>query len=171
VKAGLAVITESIVRFIEVIKTTKAAGIFLALQHASYDLLTEEEYRTFCRPLDLQILAATEGMWFNLIHLHGHNVMFDLVADYPAQVLNWHDTETPPSLADALPRTSMALCGGLRQWETMVRGTPEVVRAEALRAIEATAGRRFILGTGCVTPIVAPTCNLVAARHGVEART
>ena len=168
VKAGLAVITESIVRFIDVLKTTGAAGIFLALQHASYDLLNAEEYCTFCRPLDLQILDAAEGMWFNLVHLHGHNVMFDVVADYPVQVINWHDAETPPTMANALSQTSMALCGGLRQWETMVRGTPEAVRAEALRAIAATEGRRFILGTGCVTPIVTPTCNIVAARHVVD---
>jgi uroporphyrinogen decarboxylase len=168
VKAGLAVICESILRFIDVLKTTGCAGIFLALQHASYDLLNADEYRTMGRPLDLQILKATEGMWFNLVHVHGHNVMFDLVADYPAQVVNWHDTETLPSLADAQTRTTMALCGGLRQWESMVRGTPESVRAEALRAIESTGGRRFILGAGCVTPIVAPTCNIVAARHVVD---
>lgn len=167
-KAGLQVITESILRFIDALKQTKCAGIFLALQHASHDLLTEAEYRTICRPLDLQILAATEGMWFNLLHLHGAHVMFDVVADYPAQVINWHDTETPPTLTEALSRTKMALCGGLRQWATMVRGTPESVRAEALRAFAATQGRRFILGTGCVTPIIAPTCNLVATRHVVD---
>ena len=164
---GLATITESILRFIEVLKTTGAAGIFLALQHASYDLLTAEEYRTFGRPFDLQILEATAGMWFNLIHLHGSNVMFDQVADYPAQLLNWHDLETPPSLPEALTKTSLALCGGLRQWETMVRGNPDAVRVEALAARAATGDRHFVLGTGCVTPIVAPTCNLVAARHAV----
>src|SRR5690606_1352361 len=60
VQEGLAAITESIVRFIDKLKQTGAAGIFLAVQHASYDLLTEEEYRTFCRPLDLRILEATE---------------------------------------------------------------------------------------------------------------
>lgn len=168
VKAGLAVLTESILRFIEALKTTGAAGIFLAVQHASYDLLTEEEYRTIGKPLDLQILAATEGMWFNLVHLHGSHVMFDLLADYPAQVINWHDLETPPSLSEALSRTKMALCGGLRQWETMVYGTPEAVRAEALQAIAATKGHRFILGTGCVTPIITPTCNIVATRRAVE---
>ena len=170
VKAGLAAITESILRFIEALKPTGAAGIFLALQHASYDRLTEAEYRDLCHGLDLQILAATEGMWFNLIHLHGLNVMFDLVAGYPAHVLNWHDVETPPSLAEAKSRTPMALCGGLRQWETMVRGTPADVLAEATAAIDATEGRGFILGTGCVTPIVAPTANILAARKAVEAR-
>ncbi|HXF64568.1 MAG TPA: uroporphyrinogen decarboxylase family protein [Caldilineaceae bacterium] len=168
VRAGLMTITESIVRFIDRLKTTGAAGIFLAVQHASYDLLTEEEYRSFGRPFDLEILAATEGMWFNLVHLHGRNVMFDMVADYPAQLINWHDTETPPSLGEALKRTGMALCGGLRQWETMVRGTPEQVAQEAAAALEATQGRRFVLGTGCVTPITAPTCNLTAARRAVE---
>ncbi len=168
VQEGLATITESILRFIDKLKATGAAGIFLAVQHASYDLLTEEEYRTFCLPLDRRILEATEGMWFNLVHLHVQNVMFDRVADYPAQVINWHDTETPPTLAEGLERTPMALCGGLRQWDTMVRGTPDQVREEAQVAIGATGGRRFILGTGCVTPITAPTGNLVAARRAVE---
>lgn len=168
VKAGLAVITESIIRFVNALKSTGAAGIFLALQHATYNLLTEVEYREFGRPLDLQILAAAEGMWFNLIHLHGENVMFELVADYPAQVINWHDVETPPSLGEALSRTNMAVCGGIRQWDTMLRGTPAEVQAEARSAWEATGGRRFILGTGCVTPITAPTCNILAARQAVD---
>ena len=170
VKAGLAAITESIVRVIEALKSTGAAGIFLAMQHASYDLLTEAEYGEFGRPLDLRILQATEGMWFRLIHLHGTNVMFDMAADYPAELINWHDTETPPTLAEAMTRTDKALCGGLRQWETMLRGTPESIQAEADAALVATGGRRFVLGTGCVTPITAPTANLVAARRAVEPR-
>ncbi|NJN96292.1 MAG: uroporphyrinogen decarboxylase [Anaerolineales bacterium] len=165
VKAGLAVLTESTLRFIDALRqSTRAAGIFLAVQHATYDLLTEAEYLDFCQPLDLQILAATEGMWFKLLHLHGVNVMFDLVAKYPVHAINWHDVETPPSLGEAMHRTDKALCGGLRQWETMLRGTPETVQAEAKAALEATGGRRFILGTGCVTPIIAPTCNIWAAR-------
>jgi uroporphyrinogen decarboxylase len=169
VKAGLAALTETIIRFIEALKSTGAAGIFLAIQHATYDLLTEAEYREFCYGLDQDILKATKGMWFNLIHLHGVNVMFDLGTTYQAQVLNWHDVETPPSLAEAKNRTNKTLCGGIRQWETMLRGTPADVEAEAKAALQATGGRRFILGTGCVTPITAPTCNILAVRRAVEA--
>lgn len=168
VKAGLAAITESTIRFIRELKSTGAAGIFLAVQHATYNLLTQAEYREFCHKLDLQILKATEGMWFNLVHLHGVNVMFDFIADYPVQVINWHDVETPPSLAQARSSTGKALCGGLRQWETMVRGTPADVEAEARAAFKATGGKGFILGTGCVTPITAPTGNILAARKVVE---
>jgi uroporphyrinogen decarboxylase len=49
----------------------------------------------------------------------------------------------------------------------MVRCTPSPVRAEAQAALEQTGGRRFILGTGCVTPITAPRANLRAAREAV----
>jgi uroporphyrinogen decarboxylase len=160
-------ITETTIRFIEAIRKTGVAGIFLALQHATYDLLTEAEYREFGRPYDLRILAAAEGLWFNLLHLHGTNVMFDAVADYPAQAINWHDQETPPSLREALGRFPGALVGGLRQWETMLRGDPDRVQAEVRAAIEETGGRRLIVGTGCVTPITAPVGNIRAARESV----
>ena len=167
VKAGLETITETTIHFIEAVRGTGVAGIFLALQHASYDLLTEAEYREFGRPYDLRILAAAEGLWFNLLHLHGTNVMFDVVADYPVQAINWHDQETPPSLAEALNRFPGALVGGLRQWETMLRGDPGQVRAEVQAAIAETGGRRLIVGTGCVTPITAPVGNIRAAREAV----
>lgn len=167
-KAGLETITESTLRFIETIRETGIAGVFLALQHASYDLLTEAEYREFGRPYDLRILEATRDLWFNLLHVHGQNIMFDPVADYPAQAINWHDQETPPSLKEATARFPGALVGGLRQEETMAYGTPDQVRAEVQAAIQQAGGRRLIIGTGCVTPIIAPMGNLWAAREAVE---
>jgi uroporphyrinogen decarboxylase len=167
-KAGLETITDTTVRFIDAIRETGIAGIFLALQHATYGLLTGAEYQEFGRPYDLRILEATEGLWLNLLHLHGKDVMFELAADYPVQAINWHDQETPPSLGEALDRFPGALVGGLRQWETMLRGTPDWVRAEAQAAIEETGGRRLVVGTGCVTPITSPLGNIRAARESVE---
>lgn len=166
--AGLEVITQSTVAFVREVMRTGAAGLFLAVQHAQYGLLSEEEYATFGQPYDLRVLEAASDGWFHLLHLHGADVMFDLLADYPVQVVNWHDRETPPTLSEGLARFGGAVCGGLRQWETMVRGEPDEVRAEAADAIAQTGGRRFILGTGCVTPIVAPTSNLMAVRVTVE---
>jgi uroporphyrinogen decarboxylase len=167
-KSGLETITQTSVHFVEAIRDTGIAGIFLALQHATYDLLTEEEYREFGRPYDLRILEVVQDSWFNLLHLHGSNVMFDLVADYPVQAINWHDRETPPSLREAMNRFPGLLVGGLRQWETMLRGTPDQVRSEVRTAIEETGGRRLVTGTGCVTPITSPLGNIRAAREAVE---
>ena len=95
--------------------------------------------------------------------------MFDLVADYPVHVMNWHDQETWPSLAAARRRFGGAVCGGLQRWDDLVRGTPDQIREKAASAIRATGGRGFVLGTGCVTPIVVPGANLRAARLAVEA--
>jgi hypothetical protein len=50
----------------------------------------------------------------------------------------------------------------------MVLGTPDLVKAEALDAIQATGGRGLILGTGCVMPTIVPRANIFAARQSVE---
>ena len=165
--AGLEVITDTTARFIESARRRGIAGIFLAVQHASFELLSEAEYREFGVAYDRRLLDAADGLWLNVLHLHGERVMFDLLSDYPAHVVNWHDQETPPSLREGQARVGGAVLGGLRQWETMVRGTPDDVRREARNAIAQTGGRRFILGTGCVTPIIAPWTNIRAAREAV----
>ena len=167
-KLGLATITETAIRFVREVVKVGTSGIFLAVQHAQLTALSPGEYAEFGRPYDLQVLEATQGAWFRLLHLHGSDVMFDLLADYPVEVVNWHDRETPPTLAQGLGRFPGALCGGLRQLDTMLLGSPDDVRAEALEAIAQTGGRRFILGTGCVTPITSPTSNIRAARQVVD---
>ncbi len=166
--AGLRQITQTTLRFIEEARKTGIDGIFYAVQHAQYALLSPVEFVQFCRPYDLQILEAARGLWLNLLHLHGREVIFDQVLDYPVAALNWHDRETSPTLGEALKRFPGAVCGGLRQWETMVLGSEEQVRAEAEDALQATSGTRFILGTGCVLPTTAPRGNILAARLVVE---
>jgi uroporphyrinogen decarboxylase len=103
-----------------------------------------------------------------MLHLHGEQVMFDQFLDYPVAIINWHDRESPPSLADAQSKFSGALCGGLRRQETMVLGTPEEVKVEAEDAFQQTGGRGLILGTGCVMPTIVPRGNIIAARKSVE---
>jgi uroporphyrinogen decarboxylase len=48
--------------------------------------------------------------------------------------------------------------------DTLVYRDAEQVRKEAKEAIQQTEGKRFILGTGCVTPIIASHGNILAAR-------
>jgi uroporphyrinogen decarboxylase len=166
--AGLRTIAESTRRFIEAALETGIAGIFYAVQFATYESLSDEEYRNFGRPYDLQVLESANSGWLNVLHLHGDEVMFDAFVDYPVGVVNWHDRDTYPPLRDALAKFPGVLCGGLQRQQTMVLGTPQQVRAEAHDAIEQTGGERFILGTGCVLPIIAPHANILAARQSVE---
>ena len=140
VRAGLEVITETAVRFIVEAIETGIAGVFYAVQHAQYGLLSEEEYRTFGRSYDLQVLEAARGLWLNVLHLHGADVMFDLLADYPVQVVNWHDRETWPTLAEAQRRFDGAVCGGLQRWDVVVRGTLDQVQEQVQRAFKDVEG-------------------------------
>jgi len=167
-KAALQALTKTTIEFIEECISLKVDGIFYAVQHAQYSLLNPSEFQTFARYYDDQVLEAAKPLWFNVGHLHGRDVMFDELAQYPVQVLNWHDLETPPDLKNGKKQFKGTVCGGLKQWETLAYSTPDKVREEAHAAMDQTGGTRFILGTGCVTPVIAPDANLFAARKAVE---
>jgi uroporphyrinogen decarboxylase len=77
--------------------------------------------------------------------------------------VNWHDRETSPSLSEAQKGFKGVVCGGMRQ-DTLVYGNQAEVRREATDAIQQTNGKRFILGTGCVVPVIVSHGNLLAAR-------
>jgi uroporphyrinogen decarboxylase len=168
VHAGLKTIAETTRRFIEEANKTGIAGLFFASQHAQLGLLSIDEYQSFGTFYDLQLLEASQDLWLNMLHLHGEDIMFDQLSNYPVAAINWHDRDTYPSLKEAVVRYSGVLCGGLQRERTMVLGTPEEVMAEARNAIQTTQGQKFILGTGCVLPIIAPHGNILAARRSVE---
>jgi uroporphyrinogen decarboxylase len=144
-------------------------GVFYAIQQAQADLLTLSEYETFGSPFDLRILQETSSLWCNMLHLHGINIYPQLMAKYPCQIVNWHDRETAPSLSEARQAFPGILCGGISQ-NSMVFDTPERLQEQSLDACEQTGGKKFILGTGCVVPIIAPHGNLIAVRKSVEGR-
>ena len=165
---GLKTITESTISFLNEAKKTGIDGVFYAVQHAQYNILSVPEFEAFGRFYDLQILEACKELWLNVGHIHGSDIMFEEVMDYPVHILNWHDRETIPNLQEAQHKFSGVVCGGLKQWHTMVLGDPASIEAEAKDAIEQTQGTRFVLGTGCVVPTTAPYGNLMAARKAVE---
>ena len=162
-KAGLETIARSTLAFVREIASTGAAGIFYAVQHATADLLSEAEFSEFGREYDLRIVEATRSFWLNVMHIHGDHIYFDAVADYPLQVWNWHDRETGPSLTDGLAKIKGAACGGIARDTVMLCGRPEAVRQQIEEAIAQTSGRRYVVGTGCVTMIPTPEVNIKTA--------
>jgi uroporphyrinogen decarboxylase len=164
VETGLKAITQSVLAFIDSMRSIDIDGIFYAIQHASYEFFDRQSYTRFGETYDKEILAGTEGLWLNVLHLHGESLMFDLAEKYPVQVVNWHDRETWPNLEKGKSRTVAAVCGGISR-ETMVFGDPKSIVREAKEAVDSTnGGRGFILGTGCVVPVIAPRVNIKTAR-------
>jgi uroporphyrinogen decarboxylase len=167
VMKGLEIISKTTKKFVEAAIDTGIDGIFYAIQHAQASLLTLDEYKIFALLHDQNVLRPANDLWCNMLHLHGKDVYFSLLRLVNFQIVNWHDRETYPTLAEAQSLYKGAVCGGIRQ-DTLVYQNQEKVREEAADALQQTKGQKFILGTGCVVPVIASHGNIMAARKSVE---
>jgi uroporphyrinogen decarboxylase len=147
-----------------------ASGIFFAIvKLARQAVLSRAEYAEFGEPYDLRVLRGVQGAPFNLLHICGPEVYFDIVERYPVHAINWASIgQQNPSVGEALRRTRQALIGGVDELGALQNGTPEEVIAEAHNAIEETGGFRFLLAPGCGTRVDVPAENLHALRRAAE---
>jgi uroporphyrinogen decarboxylase len=167
VMKGLKTIAETTRLFIEAARRAGIDGIFYAVQHAQRQLLSYEEYKLFGLILDRETIEPAGDLWCNMLHLHGQQVHFQLANDLPFEIVNWHDRESYPSLTEAQSLFGGVMCGGMRQ-DTLVYRDRIEVQKEAADALQQTGGKRFLLGTGCVVPVIAAHGNILAARNSVE---
>jgi uroporphyrinogen decarboxylase len=168
VHTGLNTITESTLRFIDSLKRLPIAGIIYVVRHASYDLLTEEEYQTFGLAYDRKILELLpEKWWLSILHLDCEAPMLRLCSQLPIQVVNWHDQETEPDLAQGRLLFRGALCGGLSSRRHLHLGTPSAVREQIRTALNQVNHRRLIISTGGAMFVTTPLSNIRAARESV----
>jgi uroporphyrinogen decarboxylase len=94
--------------------------------------------------------------------------MFEKLANYPANCINWHDRWVAPSLAEAGKLTDKCLLGGIHEREVLVNGSPEEVQQHIAEAIEAAGRTGYMVGPGCVADPKTPVINYYAARIAVE---
>jgi uroporphyrinogen decarboxylase len=127
------------------------AGVYFAMQSATASAFSEVEYREFGLPYDLAALSPTLGKsWFNVAHIHGADIMFDLVKDYPVQAISWHVWETPPSPAEFLRLApGKTIVGGLQRRD-ITAGNKTELRRQIADMMASTGGRRLVLAPGCV---------------------
>ena len=163
VEAGLRIITDVTIEFALAALEAGAHGLFFATQLATTDVLSVSEYRRFGISFDLMVLNAVKDKTrLNMLHLHNRNVMFDLLADYPVELVNWHDRLTAPTLAEGLAKVKGAVIGGVEESAFLVSASASEVRTQVREAIMQTGGRRMIVGPGCVAAIAAPEANIRA---------
>ena len=86
-----------------------------------------------------------------VLHLHGEDVFFDLVNNYPVTAVSWHDRETWPSLREALVQTNKTLMAGLDR-NLLATGPPQDIAEQVRDAQRQTGGKGLILAPACVIP-------------------
>ena len=163
VHAGLAVIRDVVTDYAAACLEAGVTGIFMATQMAHYDVLTREEHETFGVAYDLPVLESISGRSrLTILHVCRQNVMFDVVADYPVDVIHWNDRAGQgPDLREAQQLTGKALAGGVAV-ETLRNGTAAEVLAEARDAIAQAGPSGFILAPTCTVDGHTPEENLRA---------
>lgn len=169
IHAALEAVTETMSRFVAACLGSKADGIFFATQVVASDLLTAEEHRIFAEPYDRRVLEqAAKRSSFSILHVHGLDIPFHVMATYPIPAINWHDRRTAPSLKEAQELFPGAVVGGLNEIETLRKGPEEAVRAEVKDALRQTGGLGHIVAPGCGFPVDVPEAHLRAVRTAVE---
>jgi uroporphyrinogen decarboxylase len=152
VAAGLETIAEVTCAFAREAVEAGCAGIFFAVQEATRGAFDEAGYRRFGVPFDRRVLAAAEahGGWFNAVHIHGEDILFDVLQNYDATALNWHIGETPPSIAGYRARGgNKSILGGLQRAHITGRD-PDAIASDITRAMSETGGRGLLLAPACV---------------------
>jgi uroporphyrinogen decarboxylase len=155
-KQGLGVITESVCNYVNAVLEIGAAGIFLAVNGATTDFFTRDAFCEFVKPYGIRVLEAIQDKaLFNIVHIHGENILFDEILDYPLHALSWEHLHTPPSLAEARQKTDVCLIGGIDEKHPN-HAHPDELEMQVEDALRETHGEKFILAPGCSLPTDMP---------------
>ena len=177
---ALAAITATTLDFVGYNIDAGVDGFFFATQNAVKTMMTEEEFNEFGVFYDLAVINSyAKKTWFNPVHMHGEDVYFEKLKDYPVNCLNWHDRHTWPSLKEARRLTDKCLMAGIRsapyflngvlQYDDIILdGTPAEIAEHVKDAISQVDGRGLILAPGCVVNPKASAENLMALRKATE---
>ncbi len=172
VRPALDRIADALVDFSRRSVEAGAAGVFYAISgYASKDAMPEVIYRELVLPYDLRVLQRLpREAWFNVVHLCGSHLHFDISRDMPVPAVSWSvHNQGNPSLAEGREVSGKTVMGGLGQRSTLIYGPPANVEAEARKAVGETGGRGLLLAPGCSVPPRARDANLAAMVSAVAA--
>jgi len=149
VHRALASIAETTSAYIQEAIRLGASGVFYAIQVGSTDVIDEQRFREYGQRYDEIALKGCAKGWFNVVHMHGNSIMFDIMKDYPVNVLNWHISETPPTIREARQKTSKCFMGGINRMDVTTDNRERL--AEQIRKVfEDSEGSKQIITPGCV---------------------
>jgi uroporphyrinogen decarboxylase len=148
-----------------------AAGIFFAISgYASRGVLPAAEYEVLAVPHDRTVIdALPEAAWFNVLHLCGSEIEFDLVRSLPSHTVSWSVHQAGnPSLEEGRDRAGRAVMGGVDHTGTLLTGSADDVADEVASAIHSTRGMGVMVAPGCSVSPDAPEDNLRAIVSTVD---
>ncbi|MFN4169017.1 MAG: uroporphyrinogen decarboxylase family protein [Pannonibacter phragmitetus] len=130
-----------------------ADGIFFAHQDTGRNLLSYDSFSEYVAPYDVEVLAGASTGRFNVLHIHGEQIRFRELQDYPVHAINWHSWETLPSVIGGALTSGKCVLGGVDRRSVTNNDIP-AIRSQITEAISAMNGVGDL--------IIAPSCTIRA---------
>ena len=159
VHAGLETITQSTIAFIEACQPLGIAGIYYAVQWASFASTERGGVSHVRRAVRSAHPGGRRGLLVQYAPPTRRRCDVRSVAQYPVQAINWHDREVRAIAGRGMRRFRGRRVGGLEHWHDLLRAEPEQIEAQVADAIEQTGGQRLIVSSGCVAPSTRPSAT------------
>ena len=154
-----------------------ADAVLISSAYAGAGLISRGHYEAFVLPYERRVIAAAKQEFPGRpVYTHTCGAIGDRLDMMEATGTCGIDTLDPPplgtvDLADARRRLrpDTFIKGNIDPVNTVLLGTPDLVRADALRRIQiAGGGGGYILSTACSVPPRAPPENILELRRAAE---
>ena len=146
---ALDIVADNLIAYCKKSLTIGAAGIFMSVWAAS-ELISRDNFLKFVKPPAMKVFKAISGLArMNTAHIHGEDMFFDDVLDFPVNIFNWWDRGPQgPSLQWVKERIPGCVMGGINQ-KIVARTTRAFLKNHVREAIEFGGKTRFFLANGC----------------------
>jgi uroporphyrinogen decarboxylase len=154
-----------------------ADAVLVSSAYAGAGFISARHYREFVLPFEARVIAGFKARCPRTpVYTHTCGAIGDRLELLAETGTDGIDTLDPPPLgdvrlADAKARVGrrLFLKGNIDPVGVVLLGTPETVRTEAARCLEAAAhGGGYVLSTACSVPPGAPPANVAVLREAVE---
>ena len=143
-------------------------GIFYATTTANAGQANLAEHQRFQRPFDLEILAAAQGGWANILHLCGNSIQAPWFAGYPAQMVSWATTPGNPGFDEMRALTGKTLLAGMPGKPAFAQMSADELKQHVARSLAVTGGVGHVLGPDCSINPGTPEALIAAAFEPVR---
>jgi len=155
---------EAVIERAEKLLPTGIDVFYIGDPSASASLISPAHFERFCVPPYRKFCSHFKGRMPIYLHICGNSApILEMIADTGADVIEPLDPLGGVSVADAKRRVGerVALMGGVST-VLLGRGTPEEVRAEAIRKCREGGPHGYVLAAGDMVPPETPLENLRA---------
>ncbi len=146
---ALDIVADNLIAYCKKSLAIGTAGIFMSVPAAS-ELISRKNFLRFVKPPAVKVFKAISKLGkMNTAHIHGEDLYFDDVLDFPVDIFNWWDRGPKgPSLQWVKERIPGCVMGGINQ-KIVARTTREFLKNHVREAIELGGKTRFFLANGC----------------------